>query len=1049
MRKMKTHEKSEERYATEENPGGEAERPLVSVIVPVYGTEALFNRCMESLLRQTLRDLEILVVDDGSEGDIRERIRPYLRDSRVRFFSNGENMGLIRTRVRGLEEARGRYVAFADSDDYVAFDFYRALFERAEETDADIVIGNTVWEENGERFVYPLHEHAFFFDVLKGSAVQEAFFGQELQNYSWHTVWNKLYRREFAERCLPEFRTVDRHVVMTEDVYFSSVFFFHAESVAAEDAQAYFYCQRADASTGTAGMGTAEFYKKISDISYVFRKTEDFLRKSGASAEILRCMKSGRTHYAALWKRLAEQTFSGRERREAIRRTELMLGAEEEIGNPWFYESIRTKWNGGLDYLKQEAALGREQCVSFDIFDTLILRDVYAPSDLFCLLDPLYAKLSGSHARFSELRKEAETLARESYNREHRTDGDITLSEIYAALSREYDVDPAVCTRLMEEELRRELCLCRPRQAGKALLAAALSGGKRVILVSDMYLPQDMVKSLLDRCGISGYSACYLSSEFRRRKADGGLFRRALKEEHLAPSDVLHIGDSWAGDVCGAGRCGIRALFFPSVSEIAENKIEGCRVNRFASFGSRICGSGISYRKIKEMPGIRCMRALSFNRFFDNPYRTFHPDSDMGADPFAVGYSLLGPHVLGILHRIEEICRRDGVEQLVFLARDGWLLKCAWQTYIDAGGGGEDLPDGAPLYLQASRRMLLPWMFRSEKDLISLPVVFSAHTPETLRELLSFAAKPLTEQEWSRHLKTYELSADQPLRTLRRRNDFLKLFGKYLYDPKKHEHARTLVRDYLRQIPEKSLLIDLGYSGRIETAVSEALGRRVQAFFVHENYEESWFRRAVGNMEVADLYPFVPQVTGLFREYLFADSAPACIGLMQENGIARPMFEKQSRSAADRWVTETMQAGALLFVREYTEKFGHSSYGSFTAEAASLPLEEFLTDISDVDLRIFAEGRFEDFVYGAKQEISVSSFIERERERIHRETEQVQAIPHADIADGSYEMLPMRMRAASRGVRACVWLLLDRRQFFHKLRRSGTFRAAGKRRTQK
>ncbi|MDO4615699.1 MAG: glycosyltransferase, partial [Lachnospiraceae bacterium] len=934
---MKTHKENQE---IEEN----RERlPLISVIVPVYGTEELFDRCMDSLLSQSLKELEIVVVDDGSGGDIRERIKPRLADPRVRFFSNDHNQGLIRARVRGLREARGKYVAFADSDDYVSFDFYRAMFFRAEETGADIVVGDTVWEENGEQYVYPLHEHAFSFEVLKGNAVREAFFGQELQNYSWHTVWNKLYSRELIEKCMPEFQSVERHVVMTEDVYFSSILFFFAESVASADAEAYFYCQREEASTGTSGLGPAEFYKKISDISFVFRRTEAFLRKKGASKDLLKYLAGGKRHYASLWTALAGRIFAGKERDAALKRTEMMLGKGENCGNPWFYESIRTKWNGGLDFLKRETAFCREACVSFDIFDTLILRDVFKPEDLFLFLDPLFSELTGMHIRFSVLRKEAESLAREAYNREHHTDGDITLAEIYETLSREYEVEPSVCQQMMEEECRQELLLCRTRNAGKALLETALSGGKRVILVSDMYLTGNTVKMMLDRCGISGFDAVYLSSEVRRRKADGGLFREVLKREHLSASDLLHIGDSWEGDICGAGRCGIRTLFFPSVSELAENRIEGCRVNRLSSFGQKACGCGIRYADVTEMPEFRRMRALSMNRFLDHPYRTFHPDSDFDADPFAIGFTLLGPHILGMLHRIEAVCRHEDISRLVFLARDGWLLKCAWQVYIDAGGGSAGLPDGAPLYVRASRRVLLPWMIRSDADLYALPVVFSAHTPDSLRELLSFCGREIPDREWRQVLNEYGLSPDLPLNTVQRRNAFLKLYRKKLYDPRRHSEARELVRAYLRQIPEKSLLIDLGYSGRIELAISDAIGRRIRTFFLHENQKEASFFKLSGKIGITSFYPLPPQVTGLFREYLFAEPAPACIGLRKENGAIVPVFEELRRSAADRWVTGQIRAGALRYVREYTEKFGHSRDDSSADAACSLPLEEFLS----------------------------------------------------------------------------------------------------------
>ena len=178
----------------------------ISIIIPVCGTERFFDRCMYSVLRQTHADLEIIVVNDASSGDIDERIIPYLeKDDRIRYLRHEENRGLFRARVTGLEAAGGDYVAFLDSDDYISLDYYRTLLERAVESDADIVIGKTVWEEKENKFVYNLHDSCFHFDTLQGEQIRQAYFSQEAGCYAWHTVWNKLYRMDLVRRCLPWF----------------------------------------------------------------------------------------------------------------------------------------------------------------------------------------------------------------------------------------------------------------------------------------------------------------------------------------------------------------------------------------------------------------------------------------------------------------------------------------------------------------------------------------------------------------------------------------------------------------------------------------------------------------------------------------------------------------------------------------------------------------------------------------------------------------------------------------------------------------------------
>lgn len=114
--------------------------PLVSVIMPAYNAARFVEQALDSVLAQTVSDLEIIVIDDGSVDNTREIISRYARqDSRIRVLLNEENMGVARTRNRGLELVTGRYVALLDSDDYWEPRMLEKMVARAEETGADII----------------------------------------------------------------------------------------------------------------------------------------------------------------------------------------------------------------------------------------------------------------------------------------------------------------------------------------------------------------------------------------------------------------------------------------------------------------------------------------------------------------------------------------------------------------------------------------------------------------------------------------------------------------------------------------------------------------------------------------------------------------------------------------------------------------------------------------------------------------------------------------------------------------------------------------------
>lgn len=104
----------------------------ISVILPVYNVEAYIDRCIESLQKQTLRELEFIFVDDRSEDDSMAAVMAWAeQDERVRIFRNDFNKGAGFSRNRGIEAARGEYISFIDPDDYISQGFYESLYAAA------------------------------------------------------------------------------------------------------------------------------------------------------------------------------------------------------------------------------------------------------------------------------------------------------------------------------------------------------------------------------------------------------------------------------------------------------------------------------------------------------------------------------------------------------------------------------------------------------------------------------------------------------------------------------------------------------------------------------------------------------------------------------------------------------------------------------------------------------------------------------------------------------------------------------------------------------
>ena len=113
----------------------------ITIIVPVYNSENYIRRCVDSVLRQSFEDFELLLINDGSTDGSLKILREYEKsDKRIRVI-NQENMGVAKTRNKGIKLASGKYIMFIDNDDYIENDYINKYYNSIKDTDYDIVIG--------------------------------------------------------------------------------------------------------------------------------------------------------------------------------------------------------------------------------------------------------------------------------------------------------------------------------------------------------------------------------------------------------------------------------------------------------------------------------------------------------------------------------------------------------------------------------------------------------------------------------------------------------------------------------------------------------------------------------------------------------------------------------------------------------------------------------------------------------------------------------------------------------------------------------------------
>lgn len=175
------------------------------------------------------------------------------------------------------------------------------------------------------------------------------------------------------------------------------------------------------------------------------------------------------------------------------------------------------------------------EIISFDVFDTLICRKC-RPHDVFALVSDKCGIKSFTHDRI-----ECEHKARVKSKHE-----EITLNEIYDELSVIYGHECA--DKLKALEIESEFDVIYANSELKEFFDLMKSNHKRIIIISDMYLPVNIIEAMLNKCGYEGYESLYVSSEYSLTKRHGSLFAHVLRDKNISPDRMLHTGDNFISD---------------------------------------------------------------------------------------------------------------------------------------------------------------------------------------------------------------------------------------------------------------------------------------------------------------------------------------------------------------------------------------------------------------------------------------------------------------------------------------------------------------------
>ena len=209
--------------------------PLISIIVPVYNTEKYLRRCLDSLVNQTFKDIEIIIVNDASQGNCKEIIEEYQKkDNRIKYIEHSENKSLLQARKTGNIASTGKYIMYVDSDDEIEINACEEIFNVIKNEDYDIVsFGTKVISNDKTKFIqWALSTNRFKID-------SKFLLCEVINQKISHNMWNKVFHRRIIEKVIENIS--DIQIMNAEDMLQCLIAFYFAKSYKVIQKHLYIY----------------------------------------------------------------------------------------------------------------------------------------------------------------------------------------------------------------------------------------------------------------------------------------------------------------------------------------------------------------------------------------------------------------------------------------------------------------------------------------------------------------------------------------------------------------------------------------------------------------------------------------------------------------------------------------------------------------------------------------------------------------------------------------------------------------------------------------
>jgi len=537
------------------------------------------------------------------------------------------------------------------------------------------------------------------------------------------------------------------------------------------------------------------------------------------------------------------------------------------------------------------------QYVSFDIFDTLIKRDAANPQQVFEMISYSLENLSNPIKDFTNQRLKAELIVRKN-----STEQEITLEEIYDELAK--NNDSTICNMYKTRELDVEFSLCQINKKIKEVYDWCVLNKKIIIIISDMYLPQNLIEKILFSNGYQTYCKLYLSSKIKKTKSTGDLYSVVIKDLGIKANEIIHIGDNFKSDYKRAKEKGLESI------HINEDEYSNIL---FDSNHILPRNSNKDYKALSAFINNHCIRKA------DNFY-------------YQIGFETLGPILMGFIRWLNQKFKENNLEKIYFLARDGKIFQNA---YSILNAEHERLE-----YMYASRRALIVptlWMCKTLDEVVATMFLAGTGTISTFLDKIG-----LKDTDYKKLLNSfgYSINRKYVYKQLFREKNFNRFFEKIKYDM--HQNSKSefnVYVAYLKQIDFKGRIavIDIGWHGNMQKALQKIcaaanLNVEIYGYYLGLNPSDE------KNKNPTNAYGYLFDTDKNYKNFKFLQNFISILEMMctashgsvkrilLENGKFYPdkktleYIDTNGQFTCEYYVIQQIQEGAINFITDVTNE---------------------------------------------------------------------------------------------------------------------------------